>query len=371
MGRCRLCRASSPFISSRLGVCLDCIRRDPDLATMRTDRVHAESRVSLGLPAVVPRNKDGLPCGTCANLCLLGPGDHGYCGLVHNVEDTLLRSGGTPEKGVLEWYYDKLPTNCVSAWFCPGCTGNGYPKYSCSELGPEVGFSNLAVFYGACGFDCLYCQNWHYRKMSAALSPVFSAEDLAARAGRNVTCVCYFGGDPSPQMPHALETSKLAVEIASNEDRIIRICWETNGAMNEQFALGAAQLSLSSGGNVKFDLKFASEELNRALCGVSNESTLKNFERIGRLYSKRPELPLISASTLLVPGYVDSIEIERIANLIAEVDTKMPYSLLAFYPHYLMNDLPTTDRKMAMLCLESARKQGLENVRLGNVHLLS
>jgi pyruvate formate lyase activating enzyme len=207
--------------------------------------------------------------------------------------------------------------------------------------------------------------------MSVALSPVFSSQDLAARAGANVTCVCYFGGDPSPQMPHAIGTSELAIEMASNRDRMIRICWETNGAMNEQLAVRAAQLSLSSGGNVKFDLKFASDELNRALCSVSNKSTLKNFELIGRLHSKRPEVPLISASTLLVPGYVDSMEIEKIASIIAKVDARIPYSLLAFYPHYVMNDLPTTNRKMAMLCLESARKQGLENVRLRNVHLLS
>jgi pyruvate formate lyase activating enzyme len=183
------------------------------------------------------------------------------------VEGTLLRSGGTPEKGVLEWYYDPLPTNCISAWFCPGCTGNGYPTYSSSEQGPELGYSNLAVFYGACGFDCLYCQNWHYRKISIGLNPVFSSQDLTAKAGSNVTCICYFGGDPSPQMPHAIETSELAIEMASSQGRTIRICWETNGAMNEQFAVRAAQLSLSSGGNVKFDLKFASDKaLGHQMC---------------------------------------------------------------------------------------------------------
>jgi len=320
---------------------------------------------------MIPRRKNGKPCGICANQCILGPEDRGYCGLVSNIEDRIVRSGGTPEKGVLEWYYDPLPTNCVSAWFCPGCTGGGYPRYSYSTSGAENGCSNLAVFYGACGFDCLYCQNWQFRKMSATLSPIVSSKTLASKADSKVTCICYFGGDPSPQMPHAIDTSELAVENAAAEGRILRICWETNGGMSCQFASRAAELSLLSGGNLKFDLKCSNENLNKVLCGVSNASSLANFRRLGRLYSKRPEVPLLSVSTLLVPAYVDAEEVMKIAGIIADVDTRIPYSLLAFYPHYLMNDLPTTDRDVANLCMESAKRQGLEHVTLGNVDLLS
>jgi pyruvate formate lyase activating enzyme len=306
----------------------------------------------------------------CANDCRIGVGGKGFCGLVFNVDGQLVRMGGTPKKGVLQWYYDPLPTNCVAWWFCPGCTGAGYPKYSYKKTA-ETDYSNIAVFYGACSFDCLYCQNWHYRNLASELQPLMSAQSLADKADRHVSCICYFGGDPSVQMPHAIKTSQLAVEKAAEEKRILRICWETNGYWKEEFALKAAELSLNSGGNMKFDLKTWDDNLNMALCGVSNKPTLSSFKMIGeKFFKKRPELPILTASTLLVPGYIDAEEVENLAKFIASIDTKIPYTLLGFYPQYVMSDLPTTSRTQAAECHGIAKKY-LENVRIGNIQLLS
>jgi len=44
--------------------------------------------------------------------------------------------------------------------------------------------------------------------------------------------------------------------------------------------------------------------------------------------------------------------------------------LLAFYPQYVLTDLPTTSRELAHKCLNAAEEH-LKNVRIGNVHLLS
>jgi len=81
-------------------------------------------------------------------------------------------------------------------------------------------------------------------------------------------------------------------------------------------------------------------------------------------------VPVLTASTLLIPGYIDEKEVEDIARFIAEIDQRIPYTLLAFYPQFKMNDLPTTSRLQAMKCLKIANKH-LENVRIGNIHLLS
>jgi len=306
----------------------------------------------------------------CANDCRIGKGEKGFCGLVYNIEGKLARMGGTPEKGILEWYYDPLPTNCVAWWFCPGCTGAGYPKFA-NKPTAETGFSNLAVFYGACSYDCLYCQNWHYRSLASQLQPLISAESLALKADAQVSCICYFGGDPSAQMPHAIRTSQIALERAEEEKRILRICWETNGYEKEEFALKAAEMSLKSGGNLKFDLKTWNENLSLALCGVSNLPTLKTFKMVGeRFCGQRQELPVLTASTLMVPGYIDAEEIGNIARFIAEIDSRIPYTLLAFYPQYVMNDLPTTSQEQANKCSQAAKKH-LENVRIGNINLIS
>ncbi len=141
--------------------------------------------------------------------------------------------------------------------------------------------------------------------------------------------------------------------------------------MLPKYAQQAAKLSLESGGNVKFDIKTWDENLNNALCGASNKATLENFQNLGmKFYNLRLELPVLTVSTLLIPGYVDGQEVESIAEFIAEIDPNIPYTLLAFYPAYLLNDLPTTSKEHAQLCYNIAKKY-LENVRIDNAQLLS
>jgi pyruvate formate lyase activating enzyme len=132
----------------------------------------------------------------------------------------------------------------------------------------------------------------------------------------------------------------------------------------------AAELSVKSGGCIKFDLKAWSEGLHIALCGVTNRRTLENFKLLAAYTQKRPLPPFLIASTLLIPGYVDQEEVANIAMFIASLNPEIPYSLLAFYPQFLMGDLPTTSRHLAYECLEAAKEAGLNNVRIGNIHLL-
>ena len=93
--------------------------------------------------------------------------------------------------------------------------------------------------------------------------------------------------------------------------------------------------------------------------------------RAGKWVRERPVPPLLIASTLLVPGYIEAEEIRRLACFIASIDRDIPYSLLAFHPHFRMADLPVTTRVFAEQCLDAALAEGLRRVRLGNVRLLA
>jgi pyruvate formate lyase activating enzyme len=281
------------------------------------------------------------------------------------VENSIIK-GGRPHEGNLSFYYDPLPTNCVGDFVCPGGTGCGYPKYAVRK-GPEHGHNNLAVFYHACSFNCLYCQNHQFKDRTHSAQHI-SAKTLAGAVKANTTCICYFGGDPTPQILHALKASKLALQKVS--DRILRICWETNGAMQEPFLSAMASLAFESGGLVKFDLKAWDEGIHHALCGVTNKKTLENLKILSQLIPKRPKPPLLIASTLLVPGYVDEIEVAALAGYLAELNPYIPYSLLGFYPHFYLQDLPTTSRSHALGCKQAAERAGLRHVNIGNVHLL-
>jgi pyruvate formate lyase activating enzyme len=133
----------------------------------------------------------------------------------------------------------------------------------------------------------------------------------------------------------------------------------------------AFDLSLATGGCVKFDLKAYDEDLHQALTGASNRQTLENFAQAAARFDERSTPPPVVASTLLVPGYVDADEVGRIARFIAELNPAIPYTLLGFAPHFLFPDLPRTSVRHAEEAQAAARAAGLSNVRVGNRHLLS
>lgn len=342
MGKCKLCGKESVLISSFLSLCVDCIRNNFDMALPHIQQIHAQARKIFNLPTKAPSDLNGKRCNLCVNSCQVKPESIGYCGLpVDSRKDASLN-----------YYYDPLPTNCVADWVCAGSS--------------DFGYKNLAVFYNACSFNCLFCQNWHFREVN--LSKKITAQDLAKKVDERTSCICYFGGDPTPQLPHSLLVSRIALKLT--QGRPLRICWETNGSMHQIYLKEMLKISLASGGCIKFDLKAWSESLNIALCGITNRRTLENFEFAGSFMKKRPYPPLIVASTLLVPGYVDIYEVEKIAKFIVGVNPLIPYSLLAFHPQFLMNDLPTTSRSHAEEVKVVVQKAGLKNVRIGNIHLL-
>jgi pyruvate formate lyase activating enzyme len=140
--------------------------------------------------------------------------------------------------------------------------------------------------------------------------------------------------------------------------------------MSKRLLEDVADSALTSGGCIKFDLKAWDETLHIALTGVTNRRTLENFEWLAKWIPSRPEPPLLIASTLMVPGYIDAQEVGHIAEFIESLNPEIPYSLLAFHPDYKMTDLPASSRKQAQECLDAARRAGLKRVRIGNIHLL-
>ena len=361
---CINCGEGSPLIAKALSVCARCIKGDWDAVREHSATVHRGGRVRFGLPATPPRSEGGIECRFCANRCMIAPDSVGYCGYRRRSGDRVL--GGIAEANV-SWYHDSLPTNCVGDWICAGGTGCGYPEFAHSD-GPEYGYKNLAVFFRACSFDCLFCQNWQYRYDSTGGSTACIG-DLVEAVDERTSCICYFGGDPSPQLPFSLAASVRARTV--REGRILRICWETNGSMNPSMLRKMAALSLESGGCIKFDLKAWDERLHVALCGVSNRQTLENFRRLAEIKRPRKEPPPLIASTLLVPGYIDAGEVGKLAAFIRELNPEIPYSLLAFHPQFMMEDLPVTSRRHAEECLDAALSAGLTRVRLENTGLLS
>lgn len=363
---CVLCGRKDRLIAQALGVCPTCLREKAEKAEPLLLEAHRRSRLRWGLPPSPPKTLGGIPCNLCFNECRMGPGEKGYCGLRWNREGRLV-SLAKPDRGVLHAYRDPHVTNCCAAYFCPGGTGEGYPQYA-RRPGAEVGYSNLAVFFYGCNFDCFFCQNISHKEPSS--NQTVERSDLISQVSSDstYTCLCFFGGSPEPQLPFALRLSKTLRE--ENPRRVLRVCFEWNGCGNPKLVREAAELAWESGGNLKFDLKAFTPILSLALSGVPNQRAYENFETVAREFlAKRSGLPVVNATTLLVPGYVDEGEVEKIAQFISSLDEGIPYSLLLFHPDHLMMDLPVTPAGQVERCYQAAKKH-LRRVHVGNLHLL-
>ncbi len=344
-GGCLLCGDALDNISSRIGICPSCVRNRPDECRDRIEQVHAESREMYGLPARPAANPDGTECKLCFHRCKPGLNHKGYCGVRHGSKSSMQTDGRS--RGLVSFYHDPLPTNCVADWVCAGGTGAGYPDFA-NDCGPEVGFYNLAVFFEACNLNCLYCLNWSFK--TAHLAPRWSSIESVENSVNDCTsCICFFGGDPGPQLPYAVRISNAVRK--KNSGRILRICWETNGTstsgLKEMF-----KLSMQSGGCVKIGLQAWNPGTHRALCGFDNSKILENFARAAELASKRSSPPALVASTPLIPGYVDEDEVYGLASFIARINPDIPYALLAFAPQFQMDSLaepPPPPRLMPVL----------------------
>lgn len=362
---CQICGKKEGLIAQIIGICPDCIRKFPEKAITKAQEIHASSRRPYDLPPS-PLRGEGILCNQCANQCQIPEGQTGFCGVRKNVNGKIISKAGE-NKAFLHTYLDALPTNCCAAYFCPGCTGAGYPKYA-YHSGSERGYYNLAAFFYSCSFNCLFCQNSSHKYVDSA--PVMHINQVVQQAENNkrISCLCWFGGSPEPQLPFALKVSQLAFEQISSQ-RIFRICWEWNGGGNSLLVKKALTLSLESGGNAKFDLKCFNPTLSRVLLGVENKRSFDNFRMSAEEFYDRRSEPVLTATTLLVPGYVDEVEVEGIAKFIADLDPSIPYSLLVFHPQWMLSDLPVTPLNQVEKCYQTAKKY-VKHVHIGNKHLL-
>ncbi len=363
---CQICGKKPEIFSGFIGICPECLHKNLDYSVELSQSSHVIAREVWNLPVAVPDNSE-IRCSICSNQCRIDEDKLGYCGIRSNTDGLVRNRAG--KGSFLHTYLDPLPTNCCNTYFCPAGSNEQLTHYKYTD-GPEIGYYNLAAFLYGCNFSCLGCQNDQHRNIDTAEQ--YSIEKFLNQVYSNprISCVCFFGGSPEPQLPFALRAARKAFKNLDSSRQFLRICWEWNGSGNEKLVQSAVKLSLQSGGNAKFDLKYSSPELSQVFSGVSNQRSFQNFKLCyEKFYDSRPDYPLLSAATLLIPGYVNEKEVENIANFLSSLDKSIPYSLLIFHPDSFLSDLPITPRKQVLRCHEIAQKY-LENVHIGNKHLL-
>jgi pyruvate-formate lyase-activating enzyme len=97
------------------------------------------------------------------------------------------------------------------------------------------------------------------------------------------------------------------------------------GATNVLLTNGYQMPNLKHIDKVAVGLKAFDEKLHLDYTGETNKTILQNFERIFR-----SGVPMM-AETVLIPGYIDYEEIEKIAKFIASVDKNIRYQIDAYF----------------------------------------
>jgi pyruvate formate lyase activating enzyme len=212
------------------------------------------------------------------------------------------------------------------------------------------------MFHGAamcrgCGSCLLYGKPG--RLCAGLLKPdqiVFGPQGLGP--ARNI--VAFTGGDIACRADFYAQVTERIKERTHNTWVLL----ETNG-----WGLTPANLDTLAGAGLDafwLDIKAYDEAVYRRLCGTSNETVLRApAEILARGFT-------LEVLTLFIPGWVEKDQIVAIARLLADLDPKVPFTVLAFFPAYRMRDNSSPTLAQMIETYEAVRELGLCQVRLGN-----
>ncbi len=165
-------------------------------------------------------------------------------------------------------------------------------------------------------FDFMLDRNMHLhvaepRGIAAAPTRFMEVDDVVETlVGLDVKWVLFEGQEASldPQMPFIAET-------------LHRRQGTTNVLLTNAFIMP----DLKHIDKVSVGLKAFDEKLHIEYTGESNRTILENFPKI-----YQSGVPMM-AETVLIPGYIDYEEIEKIAKYIASVDPNIRYQIDAYF----------------------------------------
>lgn len=174
---------------------------------------------------------------------------------------------------------------------------------------------------------------------------------------RNI--IAYTGGDLACCIDFYVELTK-KIKIMCKKSFIL---FETNG-----FALTGENLDMLKDAGLDafwLDIKAFDEKTYKKLCGVSN----KNIINLPAEMKARDFVTEIL--TLYIPGWVEKDDIVKTAHIIASVDKKMPFTLLAFFPAYKLKSIRKPSLSEMVSTYFAIKDAGLKNVKLGNCHVFA
>lgn len=207
-----------------------------------------------------------------------------------------------------------------------------------------------------CNFDCSFCQNWTLTHADENLAMKISAspDALAAAAAENACqCAAFTYNEPTIWSDYAIEIGKEC------KARGISCLAVTNGFIAPEARANFYSILDA----VNIDLKGFSERFYEKYCSASLAPVLETIEWTAKETDVWMEL-----TNLLIPRANDSKEeIARMCAWIVEhLGPEVPIHFSAFFPKHLLTDRPPTPWETLKSAYQTAKKEGLKYVYVGN-----
>jgi len=297
-------------------------------------------------------------------------------------EVTFRMRNNTPYR-LIHSYAHKAPEQYLSIyqsgcnWSCLKCHSWRFTKYASGYWVSPKGIAEIAMEYVERNRGSMYREDrrratsWHAHELcrgcglciregrrsrycpgKISVNQITILDDGTYGPARNI--ISFTGGDLACQPEFYIESAREIKDL--NED--LWILFETNG-----YGLIPKTLDLFSGLIDSFwlDIKAYDDEVHKRLTGASNSWILNlPAEIVDRGFT-------LEVSTVYIPGWVEENQIRKIAELLAQVDPEIPYSIIAFLPENKMRSINPPSFSQMLKALNEARDAGLRNVKLGNL----
>ena len=218
------------------------------------------------------------------------------------------------------------------------------------------GSKAFSIATAGCNLACLNCQNWEISQQSPRKTKNYDLPPhkvVQECIDNNCKSIAYTYSDPVAFYEYTFDTSKLAREKG------IKNVIVSAGYIHEKPLRDWCQYIDAA----NIDLKSFSNKIYEMLNAGTLEPVLNTLKIL------KEENVWLEITNLIVPNWTDDIEmIKKMCAWLAENDfNNTPLHFSRFHPQYQLASLPSTPISILVKARETAIKEGLNYVYIGNV----
>jgi pyruvate formate lyase activating enzyme len=275
---------------------------------------------------------DVLRCTICPRMCVIKPGEMGFCNVKENRDGHLISLTYGLLSAIAVDPIEKKPL----AHFYPGSLA-------------------LSISSVGCSFTCPWCQNWHMsmaKPGEISVKYVTPREVVAMANKQNCKSIAYTYNEPLINLDYVEDVSRLA-----KGERIKNVL-VTNGYIS----IPALNKIVDAVDAANVDWKAFNEPFYRKHCSADLKSVLDSTVEM------KNRGVHVEITFLVIPDANDSEgEVGRMARFIVEkLGSETPLHLSRFFPHYKFTHIPSTPVKTLFKARQIAIGEGLKYVFVGN-----